>query len=695
MSLVRLFHIIIGILLYAHTSFAQIDPERIQIARDAWGVPHIFAPSDAEVAYGLAWANAEDDFASVQEHLLAAKGRLAEVKGKEGAVMDVIMHLIGLQELVDTAYHEGAFSADFQKVLRGYTQGLNAYASSHRKEVALKDLFPITEKDLVKSYTLGFCLFTGMPKELEKIFEGRIQQEEAQLEYGSNGIAVSRRKTTDGKTYLAINSHQPLEGPFSWYEAHLCSEEGWNILGGTLPGFLSIGHGVNPYLGWAHTVNRPDFTDVYKLKMHPSDPLRYEWEGEWLTLEERPVKIKVKVGPFKFGKKFTFYWSKYGATLEKDGHYYSLRFPANMSIRAPEQQYRMNKARNFEEFQAALDMQALPCFNIVYADREDNIYYLSNGIIPYRDPQYQWDQVLPGNTQATLWEARYHPRAELPQVSNPQAGYVYNTNNTPFHATAPEDNPQAKNYDPTMGYLLGDNNRSHRFQALMEQEDKISYEDFKRIKYDLTYPKPIVFPFAQNIEEVFNLNVEKYPDLSEILKQLQTWDRKNNVESRGAGVFMLFLKYLGEQLKEEGRLEQANQLEEQEMITALRAVDKHLRKYFGKKNVPLGDIQRHVRGNQNLPMAGSRDVLAAMYAQEYKKGRFKTYQGESYIELVRFGAEGPEIETINAYGAANRAKSPHYTDQMEYYTQQKLKGMTLNKEQVLKKAKKVYHPREY
>ena len=86
---------------------------------------------------------------------------------------------------------------------------------------------------------------------------------------GSNTFAFNSAKTTDGSTFLAINTHQPLDGPVSWYEAHLCSEEGTNILGALFAGSPNILIGVNENLGWAHTVNQPDKTDVFALEMHP------------------------------------------------------------------------------------------------------------------------------------------------------------------------------------------------------------------------------------------------------------------------------------------------------------------------------------------------------------------------------------------------------------------------------------------
>ena len=73
---------------------------------------------------------------------------------------------------------------------------------------------------------------------------------------------------------------------------------------------------------------------------------------------------------------------------------------------------------------------------------------------------------------------------DLPQYLNPASGYLVNTNHTPFNATGAKDNLQAKDFDLTMGYETKNNNRSIRFQELISKYDKLSYEDFKRIKYD-------------------------------------------------------------------------------------------------------------------------------------------------------------------------------------------------------------------
>lgn len=673
--------------------FAQPDPENITIVRDKWGVPHIYAPKDEGAAYGLAWASAEDNFHLIQENLLPVKGRLAEAKGKDGAIKDVFAHLINVHDLVDANY-ETDISEKFKRVLEGYAAGINSYAKHYPDEVMLKGVFPIGPKDILKAYMLSMTFMTHVHFDVGRILKGYITRDEINLGSGSNGIALSNKKTSDGKTYLAINSHQPVEGPFGWYEAHLNSEEGLNILGANFPGGVSMLIGVNENLGWGHTLNYPDFNDVYKLTMHDKDKNKYWFDGKWEELEERKFKFKVKIlGFLKIPVKQVYYWSKYGPTIRTKDGVYSIRFPANMDIRSAEQWYRMNKAKNFQEFKAALEMQSFSGINIVYADREHNIYYLCNGLFPYRNPSYDWKKVLPGDTSATLWEEKFHPLNELPQVLNPECGYVFNTNNTPFNATCQEENLNPDDYNPTMGFQTGDNNRSLRFQYLMNQYGRMGYDDFLDVKYDNGIMNPAYNSFIQNIEKLFSLDPTKYPDIADAIKLLAEWDRMTNIESVPASIAVYCIKYVVDDLFNKGILPGSSTVEPDLFAESIREAKKHMIKHFGKLEVPLGEIQRHIRGGKSYPMAGGPDVLAAMHTDYYKNGILKTRHGESYIELVKFSENGVEIETVNTFGASSKKDSPHYTDQMELFVAQKTKKMTLDKETIFREAKKIYHPK--
>lgn len=662
---------------------AQFDASKIDIVRDQWGVPHIFGKTDPEVAYGLAWAQAEDDFKTVQQSLLAGKAMLARYQGKKGAQIDYIIHLLRIPELVEEKY-ESDLSPAFKKLLQGYCAGLNAYAAKHPSEVLVTKAFPVTPKDMIQYSVLQLCVLSGADQALAAIYGGTVPLLDHFKTAGSNAFAFNSRKTTDGDVYLDINAHQPLEGPVAFYEAHLCSEEGWNILGANFPGAPCILHGANEYLGWAHTVNAPDKLDVYQLEINPANKLQYRFDGQWLTLEEKTAPLKVKISPIKINVNKKVYWSKYGPTIITARGTFSIRMPAQMDIRGLEEWYRFNKAKNFTEFKAALDMMAIPGYNLVYADRYDTIYYLSNGRIPVRNPQYNWRSTLPGNTSATLWNT-LHPLADLPQVLQPKSGFVFNTNHSPFHSTEGPDNPVIK--DPTMGYETLENNRSKRFSELLSGLDKVSYTDFKRIKFDRQYPSRFAFPM--NIDTLFLLKEENHPSIADLIRQLNQWDKKADAASVGAGTFLMVYKKVTADPKTYARY---GSMTEAQCATVLAQVKEEMLKNFGRTDLQLGDIQKLVRGDRELPLPGLPDVLAPMYSVPYKNGMVKGTQGDAYVELVRFTRNGPVIESMNVYGASAKSSSKHYTDQMDLYVKQQTKPMTLNKEEVYKKAVRTYHP---
>ncbi len=679
----RLFVFVFTFLLLTLSLPAQFDAAKIDIARDKYGVPHIFAKTDPEVGYGLAWAHSEDDFITIQQSLLAGKGMLAAYQGKKGAAIDYIIHLLRIPELVEERY-DTDLSPAFKKLLEGYCAGLNAYAAKHPGEVLVKKAFPVTPKDMLQYSVLQLCVLSGADKALASIFGGTIPLLENYKTAGSNAFAFNSHKTTDGEVYLDINAHQPLEGAVAFYEAHVCSEEGWNVLGANFPGAPCILHGCNENLGWAHTVNNPDKLDIYQLEINPSNKLQYRFDGKWETLEEKNAPLKVKISGLRIKANKKVYWSKYGPTLITARGTFSIRMPAQMDIRGLEQWYRFNKAKNFTEFKSALEMMAIPGYNIVYADRYDTIYYLSNGRIPIRDQKYNWRGTLPGNTSATLWNS-LHPLADLPQVLQPKSGFVFNTNHSPFHSTEGPENPVNK--DLTMGYETLENNRSRRFSELLSGYDKLSYENFKKIKFDRQYPA--TFSFPNNIDTLFLLHPADHPAIADLINNLSQWDKKANAESVGAGTFLMAYTVI---TKKSSDYTRTRTLHTDQCVAILTAAQDEMKKNFGRTNLSLGDIQKLVRGDKAIPLPGLPDVLAPMYSVPYKSGMVRGIQGDAYVELVRFTKNGPVIESMNVYGSSNRKNSVHYTDQMEMYTKQQTKHMTLNKEEVYKTAERIYHP---
>lgn len=691
-----LFSLLVSLFLYSipHVS-GQINPENITIARDEYGVPHIFTKTDAELAYGLAWAHCEDDFKTIQQSYLAGNAILSKHIGLKGVGADFLTQFIGSDDIVNQDY-ENKISPEYKEILEAYSQGINSYAKYNPDKVLHPDLFPVTPKKMLKYGQLQLFISSEGDYWVNKIIRNDLNYKVVdqsnnifnKQQKGSNTFAFNGSKTKDGNTYLAINTHQPLDGPVSWYEAHLQSEEGTNILGGLFAGSPSVLIGVNENLGWCHTVNRPDKTDVFALEMHPKHKYKYLVDNTYYDLEVFKAELRIKIlgVPFKFKKRF--FKSIYGPTLKNKSGFYSIKTPALNEIRGLEQWWKMGKAKNFTEFYSTLKMKAVPGYNIGYADKNDTIFYISNGLIPKRAEGYDWKNVVPGNTKKTLWSTTYDID-ELPQVLQPKSGYIYNTNHSPFISTSIEENPNKDNFSKNMGFETFNNNRSTRLKYLIDQYPKLDFNDFKKIKYDNVLPTPLAYTWM-DINALFDIQADKYPEIKNIIIDIQNWDRKADVNSVGAGAYAIFYFKLGKYYR---KLPPPKIFPKTFIIEALKDTKKHMLKYFGKEKVKLGEFQKLVRGNIEIPIFGLRDVLTAMSSVPYKNGMSQVTAGESYIELVKFTSEGPEIETIISYGSSDDPKSIHYSDQMDEYASFKTKKMTLNKNEVLSKAIKTYSPK--
>ena len=670
-------------------SYSQINPNSIEIVRDEFGIPHIYAKTDAEVAYGLAWVNAEDDFKTIQEAYLAGNAMLSNHIGLKGAPADFISQFIGSSRLIDEKIDD--ISKDYMKVVEGYAQGLNAYAKSNPDKVLYKKLFPITPKKMLMYSQLQLFISNE-----GAYWAGRILNNDTQDEYldqnltGSNVIAMNSSKTISGETFLAINTHQPLEGPTSWYEVHLNSDEGTNIIGTMYPGTPNVLIGVNEHLGWSHTVNYPDKTDVFKLKM--KNKRKYIVDDLEYDLEKYKAKITVKILgiPIKINRKY--YKSIYGPTLKNKSGYYSIRTPTLFNVRALEQWWNMGKAKNFSEFYDAYKMKQIPGFNVGYADRYDTIFYMSNGILPKRAEGYNWKGIVPGDTMKTLW-TEYHEIEDLPQVIQPKSGFIYNANHSPFKSTSADENPNEKDYSERMGYETYDNNRSTRLIELIESYDKVSYDDFKDIKYDNSFPSKFSYNFM-DINLIDEIELDTNHELFEIVNEIQNWNRKTDINSIGAGLYGVLYYHLIYNYADQIRklTSEDKPVSKEIILSAVSDIKPYLIEHFGKVKITLGEFQKLVRGDKELPIWGLPDVITAMSSRPYKDGKHKVFAGESYIGLVKFTDEGPVMESIISFGNSDDPSSDHYTDQMEMYSKFQTKKMTFDKEEIYAKAKSIYNP---
>ena len=654
-----------------------VNPEDVTIVRDKWGVPHIYGKTDADAAYGLAWANAEDDFYTMQELVITAKGLAGKLMGVEGAERDFFSHTLAYRDRIEQEFH--LLSDEYVKYVEGYCQGINAYAKLHKKEIRVKGTFPINPKDVVGGYMFALSALIGTPGVVGKIMDGTYDKDvPSNLPYGSNAFAFNSNKTDDGSSMLCINPHQPVTGPFSWYEAHVSSEEGLNIHGAMFPGSSTVFLGNNENLGWAHTFNHLDLVDVFQLEMHPKKKQMYKFNGEWKKLEKRPVWLKVKLAKgIVFPVRRMTYWSELGTTLKSpDGNFYAIKLPANEKVRVGEQWYRMDKASNYEEFYDALQMESISMFNIIYADKDDNVLYLNNCVMPKRHEGVDYSTVVRSNSDKTLW-SEFHDVEDLIQTRNPYCGWVFNTNNNPAHATAKTEWQSLDDYPAHFGVAdRGENNRAERFLELMRepQSKEVSFERMKEIKFD--YEFPACGAYQNSIENLFHVNPDEYPELAPLITMINEWDKRGNKENKGAGAYLItFQKLFAMMGFADGEFKRAVNIPDTTYIKALRWAQNQIDTHYGGEIPKLGEVQRHVRGDVNLPLAGFPDALAANYNEEWKDGKITN------------------METLHPFGASARPDSPHYTDQMQLYADMGTKKMTLDKATIMAEAESIYHPK--
>jgi len=680
--------------------FAQTDTKyNVEIVRDSFGVPHIFGKTDADCVYGLVWAECEDDFTTVQWGLMLAKGMLGRHLGMEGAKIDYAVQLLRIQKTIDEHYDKDV-SPEFKKLLQAAADAGNKYAKMHPNEVLVKKAEPVGPKDFIGGYMLAMALMTGVDGALGQMVNGTVPQVSfVEKGRGSNAMAMNSKITADGHVYLDVNSHQPLEGPLSWYECHLHSEEGWNMYGSTFAGGITIFHGVNENLGWAHTTNGFDAIDIFQLQPDPNKKNHYLMDGVSYPLEIGRAKLAVNLAKHPDKHKFILtvgkkiWWSKYGATVVNKKGMFSIRLASNMTIKAPEQWYRMDKARNFTEFRHALDMQGIVNQNITYADKNDTIFFISNGAFPKRADGYDWRGTVPGNTSKTLW-TEFFPETDIPQILNPDCGYVFNANNTCFQATCSADNVKCASINCTQGHDTTMTNRGLRFLENISKYPKVSWDDFLKIKYDSHYPAQPQFFKKFQAFDVVELKEEEHPDIADAIKIIKAWDKSGDMNNMNAAFVYKVFYYVydhtnGEQEKQFATDKKAKF---EFFVDAIKIVKAEMLADFGSLNVPLGEFQRHQRGNVDLPTDGGPDMWNAKYGKPYGKGRVRAWMGESFILLANFSKDGPHFRTVSPYGTSTHPDSKHYTDQMQMYVNHQTKEESLSKDWAYKHAERIYHP---
>ncbi|MBL6848380.1 MAG: penicillin acylase family protein [Alphaproteobacteria bacterium] len=720
-SIILALFIIFAIIFFYKTSEANknFDPESFiktsndysyQINRDIYGVPHIYGASDKDTAFGFGFAQTEDDYKNIELVIKMARGELSDLNISFSSLADLFKLISGTGDIMTSISAIEGIELDYLikflnsaevalslketvdqetlEYLQGYSDGINYWAALNPNKVD-KSLFPTTVDDLLVGMVFRMPLFYGLDRHIEELInlmsdsnkELAVENELSDNQLvasiksyfkpsGSNAFAVAKSRSSNDETMLVINSHQPLTGPVAWYEAHIKSDDGLNIMGGTFPGSPFIHVGFNEHLGWGATVNQPDLADIYELNINPENENQYLLDGTWKDLKVTKQVFKVKLfGPFSISYPIDMYFSDHGPVMKDGLKAYALRYVGMSDADQATAWLKMNKAKNITEWEDALKMQQIGSLNFVYADKEDNILFVHNMKSPKRSNDYDWKNILPGDASNLIWND-YYSYDEIPKILNPKSGYIYSTNQSPFFVTGIDDNLNEEDFPVSMGFQSRITNRAHRAFELLDNDKNISWEKLDEYKHDNKYSfNSRQYKFLQKI---FEFDFKDDVRLETAQKFLQNWNLGTDSENLQAafGVCVLGPEWLAEIKREP----------QPDPIKIFKDCIVEFEVNFNRLDIRWSEVSFLERGNKILPVQGGPDVLRAIYSPRSENGILKAVAGDGLYAYVNWDKLGKQQSfSIHQFGSSSTVEdSPHYHDQMELFVNEELKETFFN-----------------
>jgi penicillin G amidase len=539
----------------------------VEIIRDEWGVPHLYATNDMDLFFAQGFVHAQDRLFQMDLNRRIGLGRLAEITGPLGVAFDRFARYLGWPRAAAVQVAGGDEST--RAVIDAYAAGVNAFIASQPLPAEFKvlayqpepwdalatsawgtvlawglscnwetellrawlldELGPERALAMTPVYRSGYT--TTLPDEQvgRRLAEGLLRAFQETVAHGpvgmpvfgqgigSNNWVVAGSRTASGRPHLANDPHLPPVFPTIWYANHLIGG-GYHVTGFTLPGVPGVIIGHNEYCAWGVTNAFPDVQDVYIERFDPADPAHYQVDGEWETAEVHEETIKVRgLRNVKLKTRTTRHGPVFSDMLggvHPDLSYSWTLFHAGSHIQSV---LATNRATDWATFRDGLRYWSFPSQNVVYADTHGTIAYMMPGLVPRRRRGDGLSPV-PGWVRDYEWDG-FLPFDELPCYVNPPEGYLATANNCMAGDSFP--------YLLT-GEWLPDY-RVHRIRELLGQKDNLTLDDHGRIQNDSVSPMAQRF-LAFALPAVDGEPVRD-PKLQGALNRLSTWDGNMTVDS--------------------------------------------------------------------------------------------------------------------------------------------------------------------
>ncbi len=687
----------------------------VTIARDDWGIAHVYGKTDADAVFGMIYAQAEDDFNRVETNYINALGRLAEAEGEGKIYQDLRMKLF--IDPVDLKTEYAASPEWLKQLMKAFADGLNFYLWKH----------PEVKPRVIKRFEPWMALsFTegSIGGDIERVnlaqleaFYGKVpvsvgaHQEDDEVEEpsGSNGIAIAPSNTADHHSLLLINPHTSF---FFRSELQMVSDEGLDVYGAVTWGQFFVYQGFNEHAGWMHTSSGVNAISAYLETVEKKGSGYVYKYGK----DERPVEAKEITVPYKTAegmaeKKFTVYGTQHGPVVrEADGKWVSIRLMQS-PVKALTQSYARTKATNYKSFRQTMELHTNSSNNTIFADGDGEIAYFHGNFIPRRNTSFDWTKPVDGSNPATEWGALLSID-ETPHLLNPKSGWLYNANNWPWSA-AGESSPKKEDF-PVYVETGGETARGlHAIRVLKDKKD-FTVDSLIAAAYDsyLTWFEKPVPCLLKAWDDASSANPLK-ARVAEQIGILRGWDSRWGVASVPTSLAVFWgedvQKRVGADAKKAGVYMSdyiCTKTPAELLLQSLADASDRLVADFGSWKTPWGDINRFQRltgdivqpfndAGPSIPVGFTSSVwgsLASFGARPYP-GTKKWYgtSGNSFVAVVEFG-EKVRARAVTAGGESGHPASPHFNDEAGRYSTGDLREVYFYPSQLEAHTERVYHP---
>jgi penicillin amidase len=556
---------------------------QVEVLRDRWGVPHIYAQNPHDLYMAQGFVHAQDRLWQMEINRRATAGRLSEVIGPATVLMDRQMRALTMRHVAESEV--ALLPADIREMLDAYAAGVNAFIAQGRLPVEftllrykpepwviadtlawikmmawylcadwwsevrrmrlterlgaerVAELTPaylphwprVVPSGVLYSVLADVTAETARPRSATPQSAGTLSATDAG--WGSNNWVIGGSRTTTGKPILANDMHLQMSIPAIWYENHLTDGE-LNVTGVTFPGVPGVVSGHNGHVAWGFTDGLPDVEDLYIEHTRRTEDGRVQVEGEggWYEATILHEAIRVKGGETVYEDVVV---TRHGPIINallpdwEDAPTLALRWTSlEPDAGMMEAFFRITRARTCGEFREALRLWTSPVQNVVYADTEGNIAYSFPGKIPIR-ARGNGTTPSPGWTYDDEWTG-YIPFAHLPHLENPPQGYIASANNLVVDDAYP--------YDLAVRPVSG--NRAQRIVELIESREKIDLAFVRQMHLD------VVSPLARTVARYLGQLEVDDPALRAVVELVRAWDGAMHADSAAALVYEIFAHQL-------------------------------------------------------------------------------------------------------------------------------------------------------